>query len=137
MRKEVLGVPPIVSFKLIAVLTFAGVYLLIMLGLRELTVASLAGVATLLLTGVLSWKEALGYVDFDVLGMLIGVMIMIRMLSDLGFFRWLGIHFSAPAHSNQHHSAQADQPHPHMSQHDQVPGQEIRGCPFPPETARP
>ena len=94
MRKEVLGVPPIVSFKLIAVLTFAGVYLLIMLGLRELTVASLAGVATLLLTGVLSWKEALGYVDFDVLGMLIGVMIMIRMLSDLGFFRWLGIHMA-------------------------------------------
>ena len=80
--------------KMIAVAVFIGVYLLIMLGLRELTVASLAGVALVLLTGVLTWGEAVSFMDFNVLGMLIGVMIMIRMLSDLGFFRWLGIHMA-------------------------------------------
>lgn len=84
----------IIGPKLIAVLVFLGVYLLIMLGLRELTVASLAGVAILLLTGVLSWGEALGYVDFDVLGLLIGVMMLIHMLNEVGFFRWLGIHLA-------------------------------------------
>ncbi len=79
---------------LIAVAVFVGVYLLIMLGLRELTVASLAGVAILLLTNVLSWTEALSYMDFNVLGMLIGVMIIIHMLSRVGFFRWIGIHMA-------------------------------------------
>jgi len=80
--------------EIIAVAVFVGVYLLIMLGLRELTVASLAGVAILLLLNVLTWREALGYLDFNVLGMLIGVMILIRMLSRAGFFRWLGIHMA-------------------------------------------
>ena len=84
----------IMSPKLIAIAVFVGVYLLIMLGLRELTIASLAGVAILLLTRVLTWEEALSYMDFDVLGMLMGVMIMIHMLSKVGFFRWLGIHMA-------------------------------------------
>ena len=71
-----------------------GVYLLIILGLRELTVASLAGVTVLLLLGVLSWEETWHYVDFDIMALLIGVMIVARILSHVGFFRWLGIHMA-------------------------------------------
>jgi len=80
--------------KVVAIAVFLGVYILIMLGLRELTVASMAGVAILLLTNVLTWREALGYLDFNVLGMLIGIMILVHMLSRAGFFRWLGIHIA-------------------------------------------
>ena len=80
--------------KIVAITVFLGVYILIMLGLRELTVASMAGVAVLLLTNVLTWREALSYLDFDVLGMLIGIMILVHMLSRVGFFRWLGIHIA-------------------------------------------
>ncbi|HDI01919.1 MAG TPA: hypothetical protein ENF78_05780 [Candidatus Bathyarchaeota archaeon] len=86
--------PFIMDPKWIAVAVFVGVYLLIVLGLRELTVASLAGVTLLLLLGVLSWEETWHYVDFDIMALLIGVMMVARMLSHVGFFRWLGIHMA-------------------------------------------
>ncbi|HEW89793.1 MAG TPA: hypothetical protein ENG43_00435, partial [Candidatus Bathyarchaeota archaeon] len=84
----------IVDPRWIAVAVFVGVYLLIILGLRELTVASLAGVTLLLLLGVLSWEETWHYVDFDIMALLIGVMMVARILSHVGFFRWLGIHMA-------------------------------------------
>jgi len=80
--------------KWIAVAVFLGVYLLIMLGLRELTVASLAGVTILFITGILSWEEIWHYMKFDVLALLIGVMIVARVMRQVGFFRWLGIHMA-------------------------------------------
>jgi len=86
----VLAVEP----KLIAIAVFVGVYLLIILGLRELTVASMAGVTLLLLLGLISWEEIWHYVEFDVLALLIGVMIVIRLMNHVGFFRWLGIHMA-------------------------------------------
>ena len=80
--------------KLIAIGVFVVVYALILLGLRELTAASLAGAAVLLLLGVLTPEEAWAHVDFDVIALLIGVMIVSRVLSYVGFFRWLGIHMA-------------------------------------------
>ena len=87
--------------KTIAIGVFVGVYLLIILGLRELAVASLAGVAILVLIGamfpdltVITWEEAWHFVDFDVVALLIGVIIVARVLSHVGFFRWLGIHMA-------------------------------------------
>jgi len=85
---------PIIDAKWIAVAVFLGVYLLIMLGLRELTVASLAGVTLLFTLGILSWEEIWHYMEFDVLALLIGVMIVARAMRQVGFFRWLGIHIA-------------------------------------------
>jgi len=82
----------IIGPKLIAVLVFLGVYLLIMLGLRELTVASLAGVAILLLAGILDPWGMWHYVDFDVIALLMGTMVVVETLNDVGFFRWVGLH---------------------------------------------
>ena len=80
--------------KLIAIAVFVAVYLLIILGLRELTVASMAGVTLLLLLGLISWEEIWHFVEFDVLALLIGVMIVTRLMNHVGFFRWLGIHMA-------------------------------------------
>ena len=83
-----------ISLKLVAIVVFLSVYLLIMLGLRELTVASMAGVTLLLLLGLLSWEEVWHFIEFDVLALLIGVMIVMRLMGQVGFFRWLGIHIA-------------------------------------------
>ena len=83
-----------ISPKLIALAVFLGVYLLIMLGLRELTVASMMGVTLLVLLGLLSWEEVWHFVEFDVLALLVGVMIVARLMSHVGFFRWIGIHMA-------------------------------------------
>jgi len=86
--------PLIIEPKWVAVAVFLAVYLLIMLGLRELTVASLAGVTILFTAGILSWEEIWHYMGFDVLALLIGVMIVARVMRHVGFFRWLGIHMA-------------------------------------------
>mgnify|MGYP003874997943 FL=1 len=80
--------------RLVATGVFVAVYALILLGLRELTAASLAGAAILLLLGILTPEQAWGHVDFDVIALLIGVMVVSRVLSHVGFFRWLGIHMA-------------------------------------------
>ncbi|RLF13430.1 MAG: hypothetical protein DRN06_08645 [Thermoprotei archaeon] len=80
--------------KAIAGLVFLAVYLLILLGLRELTVASLAGVAILLLTRILDPREMWLYVDFDLIALLMGTMVVIEALDDVGFFRWAGLHMA-------------------------------------------
>jgi len=80
--------------KAIAGLVFLAVYLLILLGLRELTVASLAGVAILLLTRILDPYEMWLYVDFDLIALLMGTMVVVEALEDMGFFRWVGLHMA-------------------------------------------
>ncbi len=78
--------------KAIAGIVFLVVYLLVLLGLRELTVASMAGVAILLLTGVLRPDNMWAYVDFDLIALLMGTMVVVEALDDVGFFRWVGLH---------------------------------------------
>ena len=83
---------PIIDPRWIAIAVFLGVYLLIMLGLRELTVASLTGVAILLLTGILDPVGMWRYVEFDLIALLMGTMVLVEGLDDIGFFRWLSLH---------------------------------------------
>ena len=78
--------------KAVAGSVFLAVYLLILLGLRELTVASLAGVAILLLMRILSPHAMWFYVDFDLVALLMGTMVVVEALDDVGFFRWVGLH---------------------------------------------
>ena len=80
------------ALKLIALAVFVGVYLLVMLGLRELTVASLTGVAILILVGILDPKGMWGHVDFDIIALLIGTMVVVEALNGIGFFRWIALH---------------------------------------------
>ncbi len=91
----------IIYSKLISLIVFVAVYILIILGLKELAVASLMGVVTLLLLGMifpgeelLTWNEAWHYIDFDVIALLIGVIMAAKMLRHVGFFRWLGIYIA-------------------------------------------
>jgi Na+/H+ antiporter NhaD/arsenite permease-like protein len=59
------------------------------------TIAAMAGAAVMLAVGMLmgfySQEEALAALDFNTLGLLLGMMILVRMLQQTGFFRFAAI----------------------------------------------
>jgi len=55
------------------------------------TVAAMAGVAALLILRVLTTSEALKYIDFNTLGVLMGMMIIVSIVKKTGVFEYLAI----------------------------------------------
>ena len=55
------------------------------------TVAAMAGVAVMLIMRVLTTSEALAYIDFNTLGVLIGMMIIVSIVKKTGVFEYLAI----------------------------------------------
>ena len=49
------------------------------------------GIVILLLTGTMDLKHAIEFMNLDVIIFLIGMMVVVALLRDTGFFRWLGI----------------------------------------------
>ncbi|MDD4571893.1 MAG: ArsB/NhaD family transporter [Clostridia bacterium] len=56
------------------------------------TVISLCGVCLILLVGVLSPEKALEHVDFNTIGLLIGMMIIVGIVKETGVFEYLAIY---------------------------------------------
>ncbi len=56
------------------------------------TVISLCGVCLILLVGVLSPENALEHVDFNTIGLLIGMMIIVGIVKETGVFEYLAIY---------------------------------------------
>ena len=55
------------------------------------TVISLCGVCLILLVGVLSPEKALEHVDFNTIGLLVGMMIIVGVVKETGVFEYLAI----------------------------------------------
>lgn len=73
----------------LATLIFVLVYfLLISEKLPKVAVALLGG-SLLILTGVITQQEAFAYVDFNVIFLLVGMMILVNILRDTGLFNYL------------------------------------------------
>lgn len=52
---------------------------------------SLVGGAILILLGVLSFNEALEYINWDTIGLIAGMFVLVSILSEAGFFSWLAM----------------------------------------------
>lgn len=52
---------------------------------------ALIGGATLVLTGVLTFQEAFSYINWETLGLLAGMFILVAILTEAGFFSWMAI----------------------------------------------
>lgn len=78
--------------ELIASLTvFVLVMALIMSEKVNRTIAALAGASLILLLRVLTFNEALSYIDFNTLGVLVGMMIIVGIVKNTGVFEYLAI----------------------------------------------
>ena len=53
--------------------------------------AALAGAVVLLLAGVLDFDAAIGYVDFNTIGVLIGMMLFVAVVKNSGLFEYIAI----------------------------------------------
>lgn len=77
--------------QVIAITIFLVVITAIMTEKVHRTAAAVAGSALLLLTGVLDFDSAVGYIDFNTIGVLIGMMLFVAVVKNSGLFEYVAI----------------------------------------------
>jgi Na+/H+ antiporter NhaD/arsenite permease-like protein len=75
----------------LAVLVLLGAYLLIVLERIDRTIAALLGGTALIVAGVLDQREAVGVIDFNTLGLLAGMMLIVSVARKSGVFSYVAI----------------------------------------------
>jgi len=75
----------------LAVSVFMVAYALIVSEKVHRTVVGLAGAVMMILLGILSQETAIQHIDFNTLGLLIGMMIIVNITSETGLFNYLAI----------------------------------------------
>ncbi|MBP2629994.1 MAG: Citrate transporter [Firmicutes bacterium] len=76
---------------IIAVIIFLFAYGLIISEKIHRTLTALAGGALLILFQVINQETAFHHIDFNTIGLLIGMMIMVSIVSQTGLFKYLAI----------------------------------------------
>lgn len=81
--------------QVVASLVFAGTFVLVLSDRVDRTIVAMAGGAAMVaagtLTGFYSQEQALGAIDFNTLGLLLGTMILAVLLEQTGFFQYAAI----------------------------------------------
>ena len=85
---------------IIAVVTFFTSLLFIIFDWVDKTIVALFGATLLLLTGVLSFEQALMSIDFETIALLIGLMITVIVAQHSGIFSWLNVKIAEKTKGN-------------------------------------
>jgi Na+/H+ antiporter NhaD/arsenite permease-like protein len=72
-------------------IVFFGTYLLIATERIHKTIAAMAGGTAMVLLGIVSQEEAFEHIDFNVIFLLAGMMILASIIRKTGVFGWLGV----------------------------------------------
>ncbi|ERL04550.1 ArsB/NhaD family transporter [Mitsuokella sp. oral taxon 131] len=75
----------------IAVIIFVGAYALIISEKVHRTIVGIFGAMLMILFGVIDQETAIHHIDFNTLGLLIGMMIIVNITSETGLFNFLAI----------------------------------------------
>lgn len=86
--------------KVIAVAVFLIVILLIITERVHRTAAAMAGAMVLILTGVMSADKALSYIDFNTIGVLVGMMIFVAIVRRSGMFEYIAVRAAKAVHGD-------------------------------------
>lgn len=86
--------------EIIAIVIFIVVMAAIMTEKVHRTTAAITGAVLLLLTHVLSVDQAVDYIDFNTLGVLIGMMIFVAVVKASGIFEYISIKSAKIAHGD-------------------------------------
>lgn len=76
---------------LLAISIFIFAYAIIVSEKIHRTVIALAGGVVMILLGIVSQETAISHIDFNTIGLLIGMMIIVNITSETGLFRYLAI----------------------------------------------
>lgn len=92
------------SAYLASAIVFAGTFAAILSERTHRTIAAVAGASIMLVVGMsmgfYSQEAALASIDFNTLGLLLGMMILVSMLARTGFFQYLAILTAKRSHGN-------------------------------------
>lgn len=86
--------------KIVAVAVFLIVILLIISERVHRTAAAMAGAMILILTGVMSADKALSYIDFNTIGVLVGMMIFVAIVRRSGMFEYIAVRAAKAVHGD-------------------------------------
>jgi Na+/H+ antiporter NhaD/arsenite permease-like protein len=81
---------PILGHETVALLIFVVTYIILATEFRERTIAAMAGAGAVWAFGILSYEEAIAYVDLRAIGLLFGMMVIVGALREARFFQLLG-----------------------------------------------
>ena len=79
------------SLTIIAILLFVISYAIIITEKLHKTIIALVGAALLVVFGVINQEEAIGYIDFNTIGLLLGMMIIVTIIKQTGLFEYIAI----------------------------------------------
>lgn len=86
--------------KIVAVAVFLIVILLIITERVHRTAAAMGGAMVLILTGVMSADKALSYIDFNTIGVLVGMMIFVAIVRRSGMFEYIAVRAAKAVHGD-------------------------------------
>ena len=86
--------------QIIAIVIFVVVMILIISEKVHRTTAALAGAVALILAGVISFDTGVEHIDFETLGVLVGMMIFVAVVKNSGIFEYLAIRAAKIAKGN-------------------------------------
>ncbi len=75
----------------VAVIIFVAAYVLIISEKVHRTIVGLVGAMLMIIAGIISQETAIHHIDFNTLGLLIGMMIIVNITSETGLFNFLAI----------------------------------------------
>lgn len=75
----------------LAIAIFVIAYLLIISEKIHRTIVALSGAMVMIIVGLLSQDQAISHIDFNTIGLLTGMMIMVNITSETGLFNYLAI----------------------------------------------
>lgn len=75
----------------LSILIFLTTYAYITLGRKEKQIAALVGATFVWILGIISTMDMIYYIDFETLGLLFGIMVIVGALRESGFFRYVGL----------------------------------------------
>ncbi len=74
-----------------AIIIFIATYFFLVTGWRSRAIAAMVGAAAIWAFGILPADEMIGYVDFNALGLLFGMMVLVGVLREANFFLVVGV----------------------------------------------
>ena len=86
--------------EIIAIVIFLVVIVAIMTEKVHRTAVVLAGAVLLMLSHILTVDKAVGYIDFNTIGVLIGMMLFVAVVKNSGIFEYIAIKAAKLAHGN-------------------------------------
>lgn len=88
------------SSQIISVLIFAAVIISIITEKIDRTVAAITGAVLMILTNVLTLEEGVSYIDFNTIGVLVGMMIVVSIVKNSGLFEYIAIYTARKSKGN-------------------------------------